>query len=189
MSWKHLECSALRHSIGIASNDTKGRSRPTHTVDDTNPDLLVPAYGTGNSVNKPWAGIRVADLDKRERGVHAASVGGCKCDAGIEGRPHHRGGQCRPQSRRAGRNRCDRDPRERAIEFDKRMASAVASGRHSDAIDFLSLGVLAQMAHPTYDHFLPFLYSLGLVDPRGPVQTFCEGFQWPGISMRSFVLA
>ena len=80
-------------------------------------------------------------------------------------------------------------PRDWAIEFDKRMASAVASGRHSDAIDFLSLGALATQAHPTYDHFLPFLYSLGLVEPGGPVQTFCEGFQWPGISMRSFVLA
>jgi 4,5-DOPA dioxygenase extradiol len=69
------------------------------------------------------------------------------------------------------------------------MASAVANGRFSEAIDFLSLGRLAELAHPTYDHFLPFLYSLGLVDPGGPVQTFCEGFQWPGISMRSFVLA
>ena len=66
------------------------------------------------------------------------------------------------------------------------MASAVASGRHSDAIDFLSLGALATLAHPTYDHFLPFLYSLGLVEPGRPVQTFCEGFQWPGISMRLY---
>lgn len=80
-------------------------------------------------------------------------------------------------------------PRDWAIEFDTRMASAVASGRHSDAIDFLSLGPLAQLAHPTYDHFLPFLYALGLVEPGAHVQTFCEGFQWPGISMRSFVLA
>lgn len=80
-------------------------------------------------------------------------------------------------------------PRDWAIEFDKRMASAVANGRHSDAIDFLSLGPLAQLAHPTYDHFLPFLYALGLVQPGGQVRTFCEGFQWPGISMRSFVLA
>jgi len=80
-------------------------------------------------------------------------------------------------------------PRDWAIEFDTRMASAVASGRHQDAIDFLSLGPLAELAHPTYDHFLPFLYALGLVGPGGPVQAFCEGFQWPGISMRSYVLA
>ena len=80
-------------------------------------------------------------------------------------------------------------PRDWAIEFDRQMASAVATGRHSDAIDFLSLGSLATLAHPTYDHFLPFLYCLGLVDPGAQAQTFCEGFQWPGISMRSFVLA
>lgn len=89
---------------------------------------------------------------------------------------------------RGGTGVTDR-PRDWAIEFDKRMASAVASGRHADAIDFLSLGALATLAHPSYDHFLPFLYSLGLVEPGGPVQTFCEGFQWPGISMRSYVLA
>jgi 4,5-DOPA dioxygenase extradiol len=80
-------------------------------------------------------------------------------------------------------------PREWAVEFDRRMASAVAAGRHADAIDFLSLGSLAKLAHPSHDHFLPFLYALGLVEPGGPVQTFCEGFQWPGISMRSYVLA
>lgn len=40
-----------------------------------------------------------------------------------------------------------------------------------------------------HDHFLPLLYALGLVEPDGPVETFCEGFQWPGISMRSVVLA
>jgi 4,5-DOPA dioxygenase extradiol len=81
------------------------------------------------------------------------------------------------------------NPRDWAIEFDRRMASAVADGRHADAINFLSLGSLATLAHPTYDHFLPLLYCLGLVEPGGLVETFCEGFQWPGISMRSFVLA
>jgi 4,5-DOPA dioxygenase extradiol len=80
-------------------------------------------------------------------------------------------------------------PRDWAVEFDTRMAAAVASGRHSEAIEFMSLGSLAQLAHPTYDHFLPFLYSLGLVEPGGMVQAFCEGFQRPGISMRSYVLA
>ena len=90
-------------------------------------------------------------------------------------------------SERGGTGVTDR-PRDWAIEFDRQMASAVATGRHSDAIDFLSLGSLARFAHPTYDHFLPFLYCLGLVDPGGPSQTFCEGFQWPGISMRSFIL-
>jgi 4,5-DOPA dioxygenase extradiol len=89
---------------------------------------------------------------------------------------------------RGGTGVTDR-PRDWAIEFDRRMAAAVGSGDHAQAIDFLTLGELARLAHPTYDHFLPLLYSLGLAGPGGDVRTFCEGFQWPGISMRSFVLA
>jgi 4,5-DOPA dioxygenase extradiol len=79
-------------------------------------------------------------------------------------------------------------PRDWAIEFDRRMATAVTNGDHQQAVEFLTLGELARQAHPTYDHFLPLLYTLGLAGP-GDVRTFCEGFQWPGISMRSFVLA
>ena len=79
-------------------------------------------------------------------------------------------------------------PRDWAIEFDRRMASAIEAGRHQEAIDFLSLGQLATLAHPSYDHFLPLLYTLGLAGAGGAIETFCEGFQWPGISMRSFVL-
>jgi 4,5-DOPA dioxygenase extradiol len=79
-------------------------------------------------------------------------------------------------------------PRDWAVEFDRRMASAVTTGDYEQAVDFLALGNLAAQAHPTYDHFLPLLYCLGLSEARGNVRTFCEGFQWPGISMRSFVL-
>lgn len=82
-----------------------------------------------------------------------------------------------------------RTPRDWAIEFDQRMASAIAAGRHEEAVNFLSLGSLASLAHPSYDHFLPLLYCLGLVERGGPIETFCEGFQWPGISMRGFVFA
>ena len=79
-------------------------------------------------------------------------------------------------------------PRDWAIEFDQRIATAVADGDHAQAVNFLALGDLARLAHPSYDHFLPLLYCLGLEEARGSVRTFCEGFQWPGISMRSFVL-
>jgi 4,5-DOPA dioxygenase extradiol len=80
-------------------------------------------------------------------------------------------------------------PRDWAVEFDHRIGSAIVKGDHAPAVNFLELGDLARLAHPTYDHFLPLLYALGLVDPGGDVRTFCEGFQWPGISMRGFVLA
>ena len=80
-------------------------------------------------------------------------------------------------------------PRDWAVEFDSRITKSVMDGNHAPAINFLTLGDLARQAHPSYDHFLPLLYSLGLATPGGSVRTFCEGFQWPGISMRGFVLA
>ena len=80
-------------------------------------------------------------------------------------------------------------PNDWAIEFDQRMAAAVIGGDHAQPINFLELGNLAALAHPTYDHFLPLLYALGVAGADAHVRTFCEGFQWPGISMRSFVLA
>jgi 4,5-DOPA dioxygenase extradiol len=79
-------------------------------------------------------------------------------------------------------------PRDWAVEFDQRMATTIMNGDHAPAVDFLSLGELASLAHPSYDHFLPLLYTLGLAGPGADVRTFCEGFQWPGISMRGFVL-
>jgi 4,5-DOPA dioxygenase extradiol len=80
-------------------------------------------------------------------------------------------------------------PRDWAIEFDRRISSAVMKGEHSQPINFLMLGALAKQAHPSHDHFLPLLYCLGAAGPQARVRTFCEGFQWPGISMRGFVLS
>lgn len=80
-------------------------------------------------------------------------------------------------------------PRDWAVEFDQRMFAAVSNGDHEQVVNFQSLGLVAQQAHPTYDHFLPLLYTLGLAGTGADITTFCEGFQWPGISMRSLVLA
>ena len=80
-------------------------------------------------------------------------------------------------------------PNDWAIEFDQRIAAAVMSGDHARPVNFLELGTVAALAHPTYDHFLPLLYALGVAGADASVRSFCEGFQWPGISMRSFVLA
>jgi hypothetical protein len=45
-------------------------------------DLLVAAYATGNTRNKPvGSGFWVADLDKGDCGAQAAAIWGCKFDA------------------------------------------------------------------------------------------------------------
>lgn len=79
-------------------------------------------------------------------------------------------------------------PRDWAIEFDQKMFAAIQQGDHRQVVDFQRLGAVAANAHPTYDHFLPLLYALGLAGTNANIRTFCEGFQWPGISMRSLVL-
>ena len=89
---------------------------------------------------------------------------------------------------RGGTGVTDR-PRDWAIEFDQRMTAAVMNGDHAQPVNFLALGELASLAHPSYDHFLPLLYTLGLTGPGAEVRTFNAGFQWPGISMRGFVMA
>jgi 4,5-DOPA dioxygenase extradiol len=86
------------------------------------------------------------------------------------------------------RTSADGRPHAWAVEFDQHVTQSVMSGHHTPAVDFLNLGSVASMAHPSYDHYLPLLYCLGSHDANAPVASFCEGFQEPSISMRSFKL-
>ena len=74
-----------------------------------------------------------------------------------------------------------------AIEFDQRMGQALA-GRDDRAVaDFLALGEVARLAHPTHDHFLPLLHALGASDEKDQVTFFNDRFQAASISMRSVI--
>ena len=46
-----------------------------------------------------------------------------------------------------------------------------------------------RLAHPTPEHFLPLLYTLGVADPADELDWFNEGFDLASISMRSLVLS
>lgn len=72
-----------------------------------------------------------------------------------------------------------------AEEFDSVIAKAIAEGDHQTIIDFQNQKS-ARMAHPTYDHFLPLLYVLGVEDPSDSRAFFNEGIDMGSISMRSF---
>ena len=87
------------------------------------------------------------------------------------------------------RTSADNKPHPWALEFDHVVTTGVMKGDHAPAVNFQSMGSVAAMAHPTYDHFLPLLYCLGAHTPDAPVSSFCDGFQEPSISMRSFALA
>lgn len=74
-----------------------------------------------------------------------------------------------------------------AIEFDQMVAQHVDQGNLSGLSDFQRMGAVAQMAHPTHDHYLPLLYAAGAVGQGEPVQHFNADFQKASISMRSMV--
>ena len=74
-----------------------------------------------------------------------------------------------------------------AIEFDQMVADHVQRGDLAGLADFQQLGPVAQMAHPTYDHYLPLLYAAGAVDAKEPARHFNADYQMAAISMRSMV--
>ncbi|EXU79966.1 aromatic ring-cleaving dioxygenase [Comamonas aquatica DA1877] len=74
-----------------------------------------------------------------------------------------------------------------AIEFDQMVTGLVERGDLARLGDFQQLGTVAQMAHPTYDHYLPLLYAAGAVHSGEAAQFFNADFQMATISMRSMV--
>ena len=74
-----------------------------------------------------------------------------------------------------------------AIEFDAHVAKQMEKGDLAGLADFQKMGSVAQLAHPTYDHYLPLLYAAGAADPKEPVRFFNTSYQAASISMRSAV--
>ncbi|MGE0497641.1 MAG: 4,5-DOPA dioxygenase extradiol [Ramlibacter sp.] len=74
-----------------------------------------------------------------------------------------------------------------AIEFDRTVAAQLESGQLAALADFQKQGTVAQMAHPTWDHYLPLLHAAGAADPKEPVRFFNSNYQAASISMRSVV--
>lgn len=74
-----------------------------------------------------------------------------------------------------------------AIEFDGMVGQKVQAGDVAALADFQKLGTVAQMAHPTWEHFLPLLHAAGAVPAGEPVRFFNTSYQAASISMRSVV--
>lgn len=74
-----------------------------------------------------------------------------------------------------------------AIEFDRITGDHIAEERLEALDGFRALGPLAQMAHPTWDHYLPLLYAAGAVEAGEAPRFFNDSFQAASISMRSVI--
>jgi 4,5-DOPA dioxygenase extradiol len=85
------------------------------------------------------------------------------------------------------RDAADNQAYDWAIEFDRITAEHIAQKRLTSLCDFQQLGAVAQMAHPTWEHYLPLLYAAGAVHADDEPRFFNEGFQGASISMRSII--
>lgn len=74
-----------------------------------------------------------------------------------------------------------------AFEFDKVIAGQLQQGQLDALSGFQTMGTVAQMAHPTWDHYLPLLHAAGAADAKDPVRFFNANYQSASISMRSVV--
>jgi 4,5-DOPA dioxygenase extradiol len=74
-----------------------------------------------------------------------------------------------------------------ALEFDQWTADHIQAGRLQGLADFQQQGALAQMAHPTHEHYLPLLYAAGAVGADEAPRFFNERYQAGSIAMRSVV--
>lgn len=74
-----------------------------------------------------------------------------------------------------------------AVEFDSMAAALMEKGDLGALAEFQKLGTVAQLAHPTHDHYLPLLYAAGAVDAKESMRFFNSSYQAASISMRSVV--
>ena len=74
-----------------------------------------------------------------------------------------------------------------ALEFDQTTGGYIQQGNLDALQNFLKLGQMAQMAHPTHEHYLPLLYAAAAVDAGEQPHFFNTSFQLGSISMRSVV--
>jgi 4,5-DOPA dioxygenase extradiol len=74
-----------------------------------------------------------------------------------------------------------------ALEFDQTIGGYVQQGNLDALQNFQKLGSLAKIAHPSWEHFLPLLYTAGAVEASEPMRFFNTSFQAASISMRSVV--
>ena len=72
-----------------------------------------------------------------------------------------------------------------AIEFDETIKQLVLSGDHDPMVHYQTLGQAARLAIPTNEHYLPFLYALGLQAKNEQVRFFADRVTYGSLSMRS----
>jgi 4,5-DOPA dioxygenase extradiol len=85
------------------------------------------------------------------------------------------------------RSAADNQAYDWAIAFDQWVAQQIGAGHNEALVNFQAQGHIAQMSHPSYDHYLPLLYAAGAAETGDSVEFFNEGYQLASIAMRSVI--
>lgn len=80
----------------------------------------------------------------------------------------------------------DSKPYDWAVEFDSTVKKLIDAKEFDKLANFQSLGKSASLSHPSIDHYLPMIYSLGITDKSEDIAYTYEGFEMGSISMRCF---
>ncbi len=83
----------------------------------------------------------------------------------------------------------DGKPLDWAVEFDAFVKKNIDNNTPENLVNYLKLGKLATIAHPSNDHYLPLIYTLGLRDKTDTLMYFTESFDLGSISMRSVLFS
>lgn len=76
-----------------------------------------------------------------------------------------------------------------AHSFDEFVKKQIDAHQYNELINYQKLGSIASLAHPSNDHYLPLLYTLGLSDKHDKHQFFNAHFDLGSVSMRSVIFS
>jgi len=71
-----------------------------------------------------------------------------------------------------------------AQQLDDAVKQNLLNHNHQKLIYFEKMGDVAKIGIPTWDHYLPLIYTIGLQEKDEPVKFIHEGFQHGSVSMR-----
>lgn len=76
-----------------------------------------------------------------------------------------------------------------AVEFDTLVKTSIEKDDAQALIDYQKLGKIASLAHPSNDHYLPLLYTLGLREKSDNFSFFNSEIEYGSLSMRSVIFS
>lgn len=76
-----------------------------------------------------------------------------------------------------------------ALEFDDIVKKCIEENNPKVLVDYEKLGELARLSHPSNDHYLPLMYTLGLRAKEDSLEFFNDTIDMGSMSMRSVIFS